>query len=277
MTPALRTPPLARCCTSNIDKNETQIVMMKHVSEIFEEWLDWPGSPFAWRACDSPIENEMFRELHKFASDQVALSDQHEIKTDTGSFRLDFLLRHRTTGRQIAIECDGKDFHSVTRDSKRDTAIIRTGLVAAIYRVRGKDCHHCSLDVWQLIAQKEPWIFCDGFHEIATFRPHPTTYQDDSLEGTQDGYKGFMRTYFDVLENDDERHIECWCDGECGCSYTPEVAESITRTPTVIRYMSTSGHPSAFERPERPISLPMPVWKADIAKYIRRSQSFLFP
>lgn len=245
--------------------------MMKHVSEIFQEWLDWPGYPIDWTECDSPIENEMFRELHKFASDQVAFTDQFEIKTDAGTYRLDFLLRHRTTGRQIAIECDGKDFHTVARDSMRDAAIMRTGLVAAIYRIKGKDCYYCTLDVWQLIAQKEPWIFFDGFHEIAKCIPHPNSYEDDSLDGSQDGYRSFARTYFDELERDEERYIECHCEGECDCRYTPEVVESTIRTPTVIRYMSAPGHPSAFERPEHLIPLPMPPWKADLAKHLRGS------
>jgi len=247
--------------------------MMRHVSEILDDWLDWPGKPFGWRQGDSPIQNEFFRYLHKFANDQCALRWEHEVDTDAGTFRLDFLLTHRSTGRAIGIECDGRDFHSVARDSKRDEAIMRTRCVAEIYRVRGKDCHHCGLDVLQLIAQREPWIASDAFHQQATFQPPPTTYRDEAVACLEGGYNGLMRTYYDYVERDDEVQAECFCEGECDCSSAPEVEESRIRTPTLIRFMSAPGHPSAFAVPERIIPVPMPAWKRELAQQWRNQNA----
>lgn len=230
-----------------------------HASELFEHWLDWPGEPFPWQKCDSPIEDFIFHEFHKFASDQVALKRQHEVHTDAATFRLDFLLTHRTTGRPIGIECDGRDFHSVARDRKRDEAIIRSGTVAEIYRIRGKDCHYCGLDVLQLLAQREPWIVIDGFHQQAAHYPHPTTYRDERV-GTTDGYAGIRRCYFEQVE-DEYIDTECYCEGECECVPIPVMIKSTKRTPTLIRSMSGSGFPSAFENPPVLNPLPMPEWK----------------
>lgn len=243
--------------------------MMKHASETFQEWLNWPGDPFEWRQCDSPIEDNLFHEVHKFASDQVALDSQCEIKTQSGTFRIDFVLRHRTTGRPIGIECDGKEFHDLEKDAKRDAAIMATGQLAALYRVYGKDCYYCSNDVLQLISSKEPWAFSDGFFKLASFRPNPITYEDDELSDLQFGYAGIRRSYFEYVERDEEYQCECYCEEECDCRYVPEVVASKQRTPTVIRYLSTQGHASAYEQPAQLIPLPMPKWKVELAQALQ--------
>lgn len=238
-------------------------IRVKSRAEAIGEWLDWPGKPFEWQRCDTPIEDWVFHQLHKFANDQVALRRQHEINTHAGTFRLDFLLTHRTTGRPIGIECDGRNFHSVSRDCKRDQAIMHSGCVSAIYRIRGKDCHFCGLDVLQLLAQMEPWLVTERCHEQATFYPHPTTYRDEYVGLLEGGYHGLMRTYLDQVE-DEYEETECYCEGECECVPRPVMVESRERTPTVIRYMSAPGFPSAFERPAHLIPLPMPLWKIDL-------------
>lgn len=235
-------------------------------AEAMEEWLQWPGEPFGWLECDSPIENDFFHEIHKFTGDQTDLKTQYEFSTSLGLYRVDFLLTHRTTGRAIVVECDGKKFHFVGRDSQRDKAIIQTGRVAAIYRIAGKDLHYCSLDVLQLIAQREPWLVSDRFLEQAEFYPHPSLYSDDEIGQLERGYKGLMRTYFECVEKDEDYYVECGCEGDCDCRYKPKVEMSDVRTPTIIRYMTGYGHPSAFERPASLVPLSMPKWKREMAK-----------
>lgn len=237
----------------------TEDVNIKSSAEVFEDWLDWPGGPFPWQKCDSPIEDFMFHEFYKFAGDQVVLRRQYDVKTDAGTFRLDFLLTHRTTGRPIGIECDGRDYHSAARDRMRDEAIIRSGALAEIYRVRGKDCNYCGRDVLQLLAQCEPWIVSERFHQQAAFYPHPTTYRDERV-GMIDGYSGIARTYFEQVD-DEYEEVNCECEGECECVPIPVVRESTRRTPTLVRYMSGEGFPSAFERPAYLKPVPMPAWK----------------
>jgi very-short-patch-repair endonuclease len=230
------------------------------------EWLAWPGEPFAWQECDSPIENDFFHDLHKYASDQLSLVTQQSVHTDTGSYRLDFLLRHRTTGRAIGIECDGKSYHSVLRDSERDKSIMQTGLVAEIYRIAGKDLYYSSLDVLQLIAQREPWIVSDRFHVHAEMIPFPGTYHDEGVEGLDGDYNGIMRTYFDYDDDVQEMNIECGCEHDCDCRYKRKMVRSQKRTPTLIRFMSGPGHPSPFFVPEYLKPLPMPEWKLELAR-----------
>ena len=242
--------------------NNLDEVDPKSQGEIIEEWLDWPGKPFDWQDCDSPIEDSVFHELHQFAGDQVEFEAQHNVRTAVRTFRLDFLLKHRTTGRPIGIECDGREFHIMERDRMRDEAIIKAGAVARIYRIRGKDCNYCSRDVLQLLAQLEPWIVTERFHQQATFYPHPTTYRDDEAEFS-DGYKGIRRTYLDrVGEEYDEQ--ECYCEGECECVPIPVMVKSADRTPTIVRFMSGKGFASAFESPAQLKPLPMPAWKLEL-------------
>ncbi len=234
---------------------------MKHVSELFEEWLNWPGDPFEWQECDSPIENDLFHELHKFASDQVALTTQQEFQTARGLFRVDFLLQHRTTGRSIVIECDGRQFHQVEQDCLRDKAIINTGKVARVYRVAGKDIHYHSTDVLHLIALLEPWIVSDGFHEISSRLGYfEKLRQDDEVDIDRHGYHAIVRTYFEYAEegNDDEADED------------RAVIQCRKITPTFVRHISGVGHASAFEIPPNPKPLPMPIWKSQLAEWYRQ-------
>jgi hypothetical protein len=250
-----------------MDSSET--IEGQSAAEALEEWLDWPGMPFDWQKCDSPIEDDVFHELYKFAGDQVALRRQHEVKTEAGNFRLDFLLTHRTTGRPIAIECDGKDFHDATKDRSRDRAILRTGKVAALYRVKGKDCYYCGLDVLQLLAQLEPWLVMPRFFEQATVYPHPTSYRDEHLGELEDGYSGSKRTYLEQVEGEYET-TNCYCEGACECVPMPVMTESRVRTPTLIRFLSAPGFPSAYSKPSNLIPLPLPEWKVRLKEFFQK-------
>ena len=100
--------------------------------------------------------------FRKFASDEVAVRSQEEFRTPVGLFRVDFVISHLTGRRKIGIECDGKDFHSAARDSKRDLAIVSTGALNRIYRISGRDIVAKIHDVLHLLSWQEPWLLSEG-------------------------------------------------------------------------------------------------------------------
>jgi hypothetical protein len=108
--------------------------------------------------CDSPIEDQFLWEFRKVAHHEVAVGRQLEVKTDRGTFILDFVIEHLPDGKKMGIECDGRDFHTADRDSERDAAIIRTGVVNKIYRLRGRDIFCHVYELLDLLGWCEPWI-----------------------------------------------------------------------------------------------------------------------
>jgi len=76
-------------------------------------------------------------------------------------FRVDFVISRLTGARKIGIECDGKDFHSAARDSKRDLAIVSTGALNRIYRISGRDIFAKIHDVLHLLSWQEPWLLSE--------------------------------------------------------------------------------------------------------------------
>lgn len=217
-----------------------------------QEWMEDPGLAFGLLACDSPIETAFFHDVFKFASDQLLVGGQRKVQTDIGTFILDFYLLHRTTGRAIGIECDGKSYHSVAHDSPRDQAIIKSGHVAAIYRLAGKDIHHSPGDLLHLLSMREPWAFSDHYHCIAEqTATWPTLRSDDDIPALDGVYRAVRRTYFEYVDDDlpvDQR----------------EIIHNRTRTPTVLKFISGPGFPSAFEVPHDLIPVPMPKWKSKL-------------
>jgi hypothetical protein len=90
------------------------------------------GSP-----CESPIEEELVRVLEKYVSEEALVTNQVEIPTPHGTFRLDFLVE--VAGVKIGLEADGKEFHSYAHDMFRDSVILGYSDVHAIYHLRGKE------------------------------------------------------------------------------------------------------------------------------------------
>lgn len=117
--------------------------------------------PVMWEECDSPIENTFLWEFQKVASERVHVLRQLPCLTKIGEFRVDFVIRDLKSSRKIAIECDGRDFHDLKRDARRDAAIIDAGLLDRIYRLSGSDIHWRIHDLLQLLSVAEPWILSD--------------------------------------------------------------------------------------------------------------------
>lgn len=110
---------------------------------------------------ESPIEEIFSWNFRKFASDDVVVRSQQEFQTPAGMFRVDFVISRLTGARKIGIECDGKDFHSAARDSKRDLAIVSTGALNRIYRISGRDIFAKIHDVLHLLSWQEPWLLSE--------------------------------------------------------------------------------------------------------------------
>lgn len=179
--------------------------------------------------CDSPIEDALYYQIQKAPSFHLVVEPQFEVQTRIGLFRLDFRLTNNESGRCIGIECDGEEFHESERDSRRDAAILLTSEVVSIYRVRGKDCWHHTMDVIEMLHAKERWIMSSRFESI-NYRNADYT-EDLEIKNTPFGYGALVRRYFDY-----DPDWCCECSGE-SCQCRPKV-KSQTMTDTVIRYLT---------------------------------------
>jgi len=107
---------------------------------------------------ESPIEEYMFDELFKYKSHETELHAQQTIKTISGNFRPDIVLKNGN--KLIAIECDGKDFHEDDfYDEWRDVLILSSSKIETIFRLRGRDINSKPKDLIYFMANKEPDFF----------------------------------------------------------------------------------------------------------------------
>lgn len=103
------------------------------------------GSPIKWPTYDppydSPIEDIFAYNLDKYLPAGTDVARQVEVPTQCETYRLDFVCP--CGARIIAFECDGQQFHEdEDRDQWRDSLIMATGRVNAIYRVSGRLIFH---------------------------------------------------------------------------------------------------------------------------------------
>lgn len=110
---------------------------------------------------DSPIEDDLAREIVKHLRPSVTWAPQFWVTTICGRFRLDFYLN--SGGKKIGFECDGRDFHQKSwwKDLWRDQLILGSGSVDVIYRFRGCDIFHHLYDCIYLTSLWDP----EGFTE----------------------------------------------------------------------------------------------------------------
>ena len=87
---------------------------------------------------ESVLEERFANVFLRFARKDVKMETQVTCKTLCGDFRPDFIITEQS-GRKIAIECDGKDYHNEHRDEWRDAMLIGDDFVDEIYRIRGVD------------------------------------------------------------------------------------------------------------------------------------------
>ena len=107
--------------------------------------------------CESPLEYSFGSTLSKYLHGENVLEPQVSVATITGTYRLDFVARRQ--GRQVAFECDGREFHDAGRDEWRDAMILGAEAVDVIYRFRGHDIFYNLEDCLFLVSAWEPELF----------------------------------------------------------------------------------------------------------------------
>lgn len=113
-------------------------------------------------AYESPPEESLGERLAASLAPGVTFRTQAWVDTAAGPFRLDMLLVH-PSGRRIAIEVDGRDFHDVNRDRWRTVFILCTGKAHVVYRVAASLICTNLVGVLAGLANAEPRFF-DATH-----------------------------------------------------------------------------------------------------------------
>jgi very-short-patch-repair endonuclease len=137
------------------------VAEMQDMQRYLERWAERERRIPIEPPCDSPIEDIFLWEFKKVAAENVQLRRQQYCKTPLGWKRLDFVLSRVEGSTTIAVECDGRDFHSGAKDSERDAAIVSTGIVEKVYPLRGRDINFHIHDTLHLLGQREPWLISD--------------------------------------------------------------------------------------------------------------------
>lgn len=159
-------------------------------------------------AFDSEIESAFFWEFRKVANDDIRMRTQEECRTARGTYWLDFVFFSQISGNKIAVECDGKQFHSATTDMHRDAAILKAGNVNRIVRIAGKDILYRPHDVFQMISCREPWLFSDRGREIIDTRAARDHQHEDSWETGLDKFYMQQIRWYDLPDPEGEVSYE---------------------------------------------------------------------
>ncbi|MBQ4854341.1 hypothetical protein IMW82_06625 [Rhodanobacter sp. B2A1Ga4] len=109
-------------------------------------------------AYESPPEESLGERIAGSLAAGVTFSTQAWVDTAAGPFRLDMLLVH-PSGRRIAIEVDGRDFHDINRDRWRTVFVLCTGKAHVVYRVAASLIYTNLVGVLAGLANIEPRFF----------------------------------------------------------------------------------------------------------------------
>lgn len=115
--------------------------------------LDW-----TLRAYESPAEEILGERLRQAIAPDAKFEPQVAVNTSIGPFRLDQLLSD-SSGRKIAIEIDGREFHHASRDFWRTVFIAGEGHVDVVYRVPAMFLKTRLIGVLAALAIVEPGFF----------------------------------------------------------------------------------------------------------------------
>jgi hypothetical protein len=134
-----------------LDRNILSDIVIKNLIAKLDFWNQR-------ELLESPIELIVFDSLYKFKDDGVELIPQRTVKTISGNFRPDIVLKRGQN--EISIECDGKEFHQDDYyDEWRDSLILVSSNIQSIFRLRGKDIIAELNNIIFFIATKEPTFF----------------------------------------------------------------------------------------------------------------------
>ncbi len=112
-------------------------------------------------ADQSAIEEAFLWDFDKVANDKVSIERQYECDVGFTAYYLDFFVQDDSLGFKLGIECDGKEFHTIEKDSNRDAAILDSGFVDQIVRLPGKVLWYRIHDLLDMISLVHPWLFSD--------------------------------------------------------------------------------------------------------------------
>ncbi|CAM0997977.1 DUF559 domain-containing protein [Rhodanobacter sp. Root179] len=148
-------------------------------------------------AYESPPEESLGERISASLAPGVTFRTQAWVDTAAGPFRLDMLLVH-PSGRSIAIEVDGRDFHDVNRDRWRTVFILCAGKAHVVYRIAASLICTNLVGVLAGLANAEPRFF-DTTHAarwkgISGDRWEFASAEDDANdmdgEASDDGWSG---------------------------------------------------------------------------------------
>jgi len=109
-------------------------------------------------AYESPAEECLGERLRSAINPTASYQTQVWVETTVSRFRLDIVLVDKT-GRRIAVEVDGKEFHEPVRDHWRTVFIMGEGLADVVYRVPASDLKINLVGVLAGLASLEPLCF----------------------------------------------------------------------------------------------------------------------
>lgn len=115
---------------------------------------------------DSPLEDAFARAAQHHWRPDVRVATQVDVATRLGRFRPDFVVT-AADGWRIGVECDGAAFHDTFRDAFRDAAILGSGAVDSIVRIRGTDLVTRPSDILYAFGMAFPRTFSARGHELA--------------------------------------------------------------------------------------------------------------
>jgi hypothetical protein len=125
---------------------------MEHISEVLQRL------EFVRTAYESPPEEMLGERLRRALAPNVQFHTQVWVDTAAGPFRLDMLLT-LPTGRRIALEVDGREFHDLARDRWRTLFVLCAGRANVVHRVPASLIYINLVGVLAGLAQAEPQAF----------------------------------------------------------------------------------------------------------------------
>lgn len=99
--------------------------------------FDWDTlEQFSWQRCESPIEVLFYDAIMDYSRDvnaDLIVKPQAVIQASDRQYRIDFLIYEHDGDWCLAVECDGREFHGLSKsqidsDAARDDALLKMGI-----------------------------------------------------------------------------------------------------------------------------------------------------
>jgi len=143
-----------------VNKNITE----DKTKEVFNCYMDVKLSEINdLSRCESPIEKILYISMKTFelGEDPFEILPQYTIEISNKNYRIDFVVCDCKSGIEIAVECDGHEYHEkdkkqAKKDKKRDRLLQKD--FGAVMRFSGSEIykkpHQCADEIFELICVK---------------------------------------------------------------------------------------------------------------------------